>query len=228
MRLQRWILALGLCLVTSSAFADNRSVAREAYKEGSRQFEIGDYKAALDNFKKAYVAYEEAAFLFNMAQCQRLLGEKPEALRTYRLYLRKIPNSPNREEIEKVISSLEAAIEQDNTATALPPTGVDPATGKLRPRTTPEPPPVESKPAEAPAPAVVETPPAPAVAPSQPQVVEEKPAPKSQERTPLYKKWWLWTAIGGVVMVGVAVGVGVAASTPNNAPAPAGAYTVTF
>lgn len=225
MRLQGWILAVGLCLLTGSAFADNRSLAREAYKEGTRQFEIGEYKAALENFKKAYVAYEEAAFLFNMAQCQRLLGEKPEALRSYRLYLRKIPNSPNRAEIENVISSLEAAIEQDKTATALPPTGVDPATGKQRTRTTAEPPPFENKPAEAISPpAAVET----APPPPQPQVVEEKPAPKKDESTPLYKKWWLWTAVGGVVVVAVAVGVGVAASTPNNAPTPVGAYTLSF
>jgi hypothetical protein len=33
-----------------------------------------------------------------------------------------------------------------------------------------------------------------------------------EERDPLYKKWWLWAAIGGVVVVGAVIGIAVAAS----------------
>jgi hypothetical protein len=38
--------------------------------------------------------------------------------------------------------------------------------------------------------------------------VPDEPA----ERDPLYKKWWLWAAIGGVVVVGAVVAIAVAAS----------------
>jgi len=34
--------------------------------------------------------------------------------------------------------------------------------------------------------------------------LEPAPAPK-----PVYKRWWLWTTVGGAVVVGVAVGLGV-------------------
>jgi tetratricopeptide (TPR) repeat protein len=41
-----------------------------------------------------------------------------------------------------------------------------------------------------------------------------KPAPKTASRsTPFYKKWWFWTAVAGVVVVGTATGVGVAAAS---------------
>jgi hypothetical protein len=45
----------------------------------------------------------------------------------------------------------------------------------------------------------VEKPPPPTVV-----ITEPPPPPK-----PIYKRWWLWTAVGGAVAVGVAVGLGV-------------------
>jgi hypothetical protein len=51
----------------------------------------------------------------------------------------------------------------------------------------------------------------PAVAP----VTATKTAP---ERTPVYKKWWLWTAVGVAVVAGVAIGVGVGLSAGTHAP----------
>jgi len=53
----------------------------------------------------------------------------------------------------------------------------------------------------------------------------EKPATAS---TPVYKKWWVWTIVAGVVAVGVGVSLGVALTTPNNAPRQAGSYDVKF
>jgi tetratricopeptide (TPR) repeat protein len=45
--------------------------------------------------------------------------------------------------------------------------------------------------------------------------------------TPLYKKWWLWTAVGGAVAIGVIAGV-VAGVTPNDAKSPANTFGVTL
>jgi tetratricopeptide (TPR) repeat protein len=63
--------------------------------------------------------------------------------------------------------------------------------------------------AASPAPAPVS--PAPEAAQPAP-VHEAATAPAPTARTPLYKKWWLWTTIVGVAAVGVGVGVGVALS----------------
>src|SRR5262245_42069698 len=119
----RGIALIAALLVGASAFADNKEIAREAYTEGTRQFEIGEYRAALDAFKRAYLNYEEPAFLFNIAQCHRMLGEKAEALRAYRNFLRKLPETDNRKEIEKIIANLEAAIANEGAARTRPPQG---------------------------------------------------------------------------------------------------------
>jgi len=37
-------------------------------------------------------------------------------------------------------------------------------------------------------------------------------SPQPRPQTPLYKKWWLWTVVGGAVAVGLGVGLGVGLS----------------
>ncbi len=150
---------------------DSKAIARAAYQEGTKLFEVGEYQSALAAFKRAYLAYDEPAFLFNIGQCHRLLGDKAEAVRSYRQYLRKVPDSPNRGELEKIVADLEEALEKERAA-------AEPASAQ---------------------PAAVSSPvPAPA-----------SPAPARPADKPLYKKWWLWTIVGGVVVAGVAVGLGV-------------------
>ena len=47
-----------------------------------------------------------------------------------------------------------------------------------------------------------------------PTVVATTPPPPPA-RTPVYKRWWLWTAVGVVAATGLAVGLGVGLSQPN-------------
>jgi tetratricopeptide (TPR) repeat protein len=42
-----------------------------------------------------------------------------------------------------------------------------------------------------------------------------QPAPPPPRKAPLYKRWWLWTAVGALVVGGVAVGLGVGLSQPS-------------
>jgi tetratricopeptide (TPR) repeat protein len=173
------ILTLGAIVLPAHA-TDNKAVAKDAYLEGQRLFELGEYQKALDSFKRAYLAYDDPAFLFNLGQCYRMLGDKPEAVRSYKQFLRKVPDVGNRVAIEKIVSDLEAAIEQDRAARARPPEGVQAPNGESGPATTVTQPSAGTTTAEA----------------------------KQPER-PLYKKWWLWTIVGGVVVAGAAVGLGV-------------------
>ena len=41
-------------------------------------------------------------------------------------------------------------------------------------------------------------------------------APPSPPREPIYKKWWLWTAAGAVVVVAVVVGVSVGVASNSH------------
>lgn len=182
-----------LSLIGGAAGAtDNKKVARDAYSEGTRLFELGDYQSALAAFKRAYLAYDEPSFLFNIGQCDRLLGDKVEALRSYKQYLRKVPNAPDRVDTERIVANLELAIEKEKAQAPAP----EPPPSNV---------PVEHAPAAA-APTVV----------TPPIVVLTPPPPTRSADRPVYKKWWLWTIVGGVVVAGAAVGLGLALSSSGS------------
>lgn len=70
------------------------------------------------------------------------------------------------------------------------------------------------------------TPPTTASATSAPAAATGVTTPAPPTRTPVYKKWWLWTGVA-VVAAGVSVGLGVGLS-PRPVDVPAGATTLTF
>ncbi|HEX6838469.1 MAG TPA: hypothetical protein VF334_17955, partial [Polyangia bacterium] len=87
---------------------------------------------------EAYRNFEEPSLLFNIALCERQLGHKQEALRSYRMFLSEVPDATNRADVEKIIAVLEQAIKDD----------------AAHPTTTTPPPPVASAPPAAPRPSV--------------------------------------------------------------------------
>ena len=198
-------LRLGLVLASLAAWsgvavADDRDAAREAYREGTRQFDLGDFKSALAAFKKAYLNHEDSAYLYNIAQCQRQLGDKADALRSYRVFLLKEPNSPERPQIEKIVAELQAAIEHDKAASSQPPIGV------VGPKTNGPEPAAERATKDA------EATHARAEVPAGALVASAPPREK-----PLTKKPWFWATIaGGVVVVAGAVTLGVVLGTRHS------------
>lgn len=120
------------------------------------------------------------------------MNKNEDALNFYRSYLRRAPDAPNRAEVETKIAALQEAIAVQEKARTTPKQG-------LAAPDSAEPPP----------------PPAPSPSPSatgNALVAEHAPPPA---RTPVYKKWWLWTAVGAVVVAGVAVGLGVGLSSSS-------------
>jgi hypothetical protein len=77
------------------------------YKKGRSLYNVSEYRAALDEFKQAYVLHEDPAFLYNIAQCHRQLGNHREAITFYKRFLNESPRAPNRREIERLIGELE-------------------------------------------------------------------------------------------------------------------------
>ena len=208
------IFALGW-LSLGSVHAEERD-ARSHYERGTALFDLGKYREAAVEYEKAYEIKSVPALLFNLGQTYRLAGDHTAALRAYRVFLRRSPAARERPEVEARIEELQQLVDREKQATANPPSGV------IRQGSTAAEP---ISPVEKVTPAVVAPEPivtSPVVDSANVVVVTPAPAKK-----PIYKRWWLWTAVG-VVVVGVAVGVGVAVSTPNNAAAPAGAYTVRF
>jgi tetratricopeptide (TPR) repeat protein len=189
------VVAVALILaVALSAQADNKDVARDAFQEGSRQYEMGDFKAALAAFKRAYLNYEDPAFLFNIAQCERAIGDKPEALRTYRVFLYKVPDSPQRASVEKIVAELQAALDQEKAAAAHPPTGtIGPGASGAAPAPT-DPPPASTT----------------------TSATSLTTSAEHPDR-PLHKKGWFWGVVaGGAIVVAGAVTLGVVLGGRHN------------
>jgi tetratricopeptide (TPR) repeat protein len=187
-----WAVALLLLLFTTIAHADDVSAARLHYKRGTTYFDLGRYHDAAKEYEAAFEAKDDPVLLFNIAQAYRQAHEYPDAMRFYKAYLRRLPNAPNAPLVSERIHEMQDLVNQQRAAEQKPPVGPLQPEGKLHEApTTPEATP-------APKEAVTTT-------------TEAAPA-----RTSLYKKWWLWTAVAGVVVVGAAVGIGVGVSASQD------------
>jgi tetratricopeptide (TPR) repeat protein len=211
------ILRAGVILVmvsvAFSAAAEDKEAAKKAFSEATRYYNLNQYADALEAFKRAYWNYEDPVFLYNIAQCHRLLKHKAEAIDFYKSYLRNAPNARNRVEVQRVVADLEASLQQDRALANAPPEGPIQSTN-TPPSTTP--------PSTTP-PATTETQPPPAAV-----VTTTAPGPSPRADKPLWKKAWFWGVVGGaaVVVAGVAIGVGIATSTPKDPSASLGARPV--
>src|SRR4051812_43992999 len=109
--LMRAIVSLVVILAAAPAVADDATArAKALYQLGTKHYQVGEYRQALDAFKAGYLAKPNAAFLFNLGQCHRMLGELDEEVREYRAYLRESPNAPNRADVEGFIAGADAEL----------------------------------------------------------------------------------------------------------------------
>lgn len=178
--------------------------------------QAGEYEKARQ-FYKSYL--RESPEAKNRAMIEQAIHEMDELVAKEKRAKEKPPNG--------VKEPAEASLPMDKTAKAQPekkPAEVAPKPAEQKPAT------VAQKPAEQ-KPAAVAQKPAEAPPPAQPAVTQPAPkppvvamatprpsvpsaattstrAPAMEEDEPIYKKWWLWTAVGVV-----AVGAGVAAMT---------------
>ncbi len=200
-RFSLMVVAL-IALTGGGAHADDRARARAAFKTASQHYNLGEFEQALASFREAYRYVDDPSFLFNIAQCERQLGHKKEAVREYHAYLNNAPPTiANRDEIKQLMTQLEKEIAEEQNTAKMPPTTV-----------TQPPPPVGPVTMTANDPTT--PPPATTTAPAETLTAS---APPPAERKPAYKKWWVWTIVGGVVVAGAAAGLAVGL-TPKSTP----------
>jgi tetratricopeptide (TPR) repeat protein len=215
----RVVLAVTFLALCATARADDVAKAQAAYHAGSQHYDLGEFKEALESFKEAYRTREDPIFLFNIAQCYRQLGDKQQAIRSYRSFLNKMPDARNRQQVREMIAKLENQVAQEQSSKNGPPQGTlipnaeRPA--EAQPFVSPETPPA-SAPETTQAPVetkLVESQPTPPIASAPAETAESTPA-----FAPVYKRWWLWTAVGAVAVVGLGVGLGVGLSQAHSTP----------
>jgi hypothetical protein len=214
------LLAAALLLATRQARADARTEkAREHYLQGNAYYKLDKYKEALGEYEQAYIAKQDASFLYNIAQCHRLMGNRADAVKFYQRYLKDAPGAPNREVAEKHIRDLEAALAHGpeggeapghpvagagGAADGAPAAGASNGSGAL------------------PGPVVVTTPapltpqqlalnaPPPSGAEPAATTLSDSGAPATggrDEHHPFYTRWWFWTAVGAAVVGGIVIAV---------------------
>jgi hypothetical protein len=183
----RRAIALGLSLlvlgwsVHATAAPTAKDQAQARFKQGAAYYAEGAYERALTEYEAAYALLPLPEIVFNIGQAQRMRGQRVAAIEAYRLYLESRPEGAPSDLARHYVAVLQR--EEDE------------ARAKARREATPPEKPVEkpAKSGEARSAVLVGTPPA---APPQ--------------RTPVYKRWWLWTIVG----VG-AVGLGVGLTRPR-------------
>ena len=77
-----------LCLLPRLALAD-AAQARVHFERGRTFFEVDEYRKAIAEFKAAHIEKPDPAFLYNIAECHRRLGEASDAL----VYLPALPGN---------------------------------------------------------------------------------------------------------------------------------------
>lgn len=111
-------VALVVCAPTVRAAgnADSLQEAKDHYDRGMAHYELGEFAAAVEEFKAAYARSQAPGLLFNLAQASRLNKDYEQALHFYRTYLRVRPDAANRDDVEKRIAELEPIVEMRRRA----------------------------------------------------------------------------------------------------------------
>ena len=208
---------VGARLARADQVDPDTEVAKRHFDSASAFYDAHDYVRALREFQEARIAKPLPALDFNIARCLDRLERYEEAIAAYKRFGIATPNASEvgeaRERIEVLRARLEAKRQLDagSAPNSLPP---PPLPSSASPSVES---PVTEKgaaPVLSPVARMVQLPPE--------QVVEESAPPRNTGGTakPIYRRWWFWTVIGGVVVAGAAVGLAVGlAGSQGSTPA---------
>jgi tetratricopeptide (TPR) repeat protein len=174
--------------------------AAELTSQAQTHYDSGHYEEASESYRQAYAVVPAPELLFNLGQCQRLLGRSERALKYFEAYLRLRPDAPHRPLVEQLIEESKLIGPPDS---ALNPTPQEPPAISVAPGGS-------GTRAELPHRArhanVMPLPPPEPLAESQPPptrlLADDRYS--DHESPALYERWWFWTAIA-VVAAGAAV-----------------------
>jgi tetratricopeptide (TPR) repeat protein len=188
------------------------TVCRTAYQKALALYDEGRYEEALSGFQGAYARRQMPWLLLNIGRTVQRLGRPKEAIGYYERYKKADPNiDPETERrVNKYIEQAQALLENTPAQpdlVAQNPTGnqQNPTGNQQNPTGTPG---LTMQPPQAP------------TSPQPLNLTPPAPAESQTLATPIYKKWWFWTIIGGVVVAG-AVGTAVGVTAAKKEPLPA-------
>ena len=171
-----------ITLVVMCGIAVGQPTGEQHSARGQSLYKEGKYRDAHAEFAAGFEASKLAAFVFDMAECSRLVGDVELARGEYGKFLALDPNSKL------------ATLARQRLAGLPPPPAAPPA--------SPAPAPAPAAPAPTPPPAAV---PPPAVVATHVEAARPAPATPAlhaEEPTPLWKRKSVWIVVGVAVAAG--------------------------
>ncbi len=144
MKLLTLLALVSIGLFASPSRADDATAARAHYRQGTKLYNLGRYLEAAKEYEAAYEAKDDPVLLFNIAQAYRLGGDAASTTRSFRAYLRTVPNAPNRVEVQNRLVELQKVLDQQARSKEGPPEGVISIEGKPTGKPQSSAPPIDS------------------------------------------------------------------------------------
>jgi tetratricopeptide (TPR) repeat protein len=89
---------------------DLTPTARELSDQALRQYQQGQFDAAIESFMGAFVLSNNPGLLFNVAQAYRLKGDCEHARDYYQRYLGAVPETPFKPSLERRVAEMDACL----------------------------------------------------------------------------------------------------------------------
>jgi tetratricopeptide (TPR) repeat protein len=177
------LIVAALAAPARAASGETQAQAMEHFRQGRKLYQVSDYRAALEEFKRAFLLEEDPVFLFNIGQCHRQLGNGDEAITFYKRFLAASPQAANRAQVERLIRELQAAT---------PGIANGPGEGRTEATTG-----ARTLPAHLALPA-----PKPQPTPAPLNLAIEAPHRDADESRSVFGRWWFWTIVGAALVAG--------------------------
>src|SRR3954464_10861043 len=105
---------LALLLLANAALADARADAKRHFREGMALIAAGQLERGIAELKQAYAIKPHPDVLYDIAKAYVDLGNIPEALNYFKLYIATDPE--DKEQVQSVMNRLQAAISAPQSA----------------------------------------------------------------------------------------------------------------
>jgi tetratricopeptide (TPR) repeat protein len=105
------VLAVAGAVPSVAAAAVDHRPGRALFEQAETKFNLGKFEDAAADYQSAYEAEPLPAFLFNIGQCYRNMGNYERAQFFFRRYVTLDPLSPNRPVAERLIAEMDRLAE---------------------------------------------------------------------------------------------------------------------
>jgi tetratricopeptide (TPR) repeat protein len=121
----------------SSAFGETR--ARERFAAAETAFDVGDFERARKLYTEAYGLEPLPAFLFDIAQCHRRLGQWSRAAFFFRRYVARVPADVDTSRVQVLIAEMDEQQKRVRSRAWVPRPAAGPVVTELFPAPPPDP-----------------------------------------------------------------------------------------